>query len=373
MAPRKRKYKQLEPNLYQATVKGKTYYRYQHPITGKYHGMGADRAKANAAARILNAKLIPDTDSLADRVLSSSDIAFSEVIDRFTVEILDQKQTSKGTRQNYQYRLKRFREDLGDKLVRSFTVKDCAEYLDANFERDSYIKHRGTLVELFRFAVVKGLIDSNPAEVTYAKSQQTQKQRQRMTISQYKAIHKAAPDWLKIAMELALVTLQGRWEVTHMRFDQIQDDSLYVVREKTKGNDWAHLKIQLTPQLQSIVQEARQSGIASPYIVHRRPQRVKPNKETDHWSQIAPNTFTAEFRKVRDSVIAISVIPKERRPTFHEIRALGSHLYEKAGYSRSYVQKLMAHGDEKMTEHYQSGHEQKWVAVEAGLDLDSLI
>ena len=100
---------------------------------------------------------------------------------------------------------------------------------------------------------------------------------------------------------------------------------------------------------------------------------MKPNKETDHWSQIAPNAFTAEFRKVRDSVPAMLTIPKEQRPTFHEIRALGSHLYEKSGYSREYVQKLMAHGDEKMTEHYQSGHEQKWVSVAAELSLDSIL
>jgi len=61
--------------------------------------------------------------------------------------------------------------------------------------------------------------------------------------------------------------------------------------------------------------------------------------------------------------------PRER-PTFHEIRALGAWLYEKQGFDRSgYVQQLMAHADEKMTEHYQSGHEQKWVRVRAELDL----
>ena len=60
---------------------------------------------------------------------------------------------------------------------------------------------------------------------------------------------------------------------------------------------------------------------------------------------------------------------RTERPTFHEIRALGSWLYEQAGYERDYVQALMAHGDEKMTAHYQSGHEQKWVDVRADLDL----
>lgn len=194
-----------------------------------------------------------------------------------------------------------------------------------------------------------------------------------MTMAQFKALHAAAPIWMQIAMELALITLQGRWEICHMRFDQVKDGSLYVVREKTKDHDWSRLQIGITPQLQTVIQRARQSGIASPYLVHRRPQRVKPNQETDHWSQLAPNTFTAEFRKLRDGLPMFSSISREQRPTFHEIRALGSHLYEKAGFSRDYVQKLMAHGDEKMTEHYQSGHEVRWLAVQAGLDIDAIM
>jgi integrase len=35
-----------------------------------------------------------------------------------------------------------------------------------------------------------------------------------------------------------------------------------------------------------------------------------------------------------------------------------------------YVQQLMAHGDKKMTEYYQSGHETKWMDVRADLNLD---
>jgi len=34
---------------------------------------------------------------------------------------------------------------------------------------------------------------------------------------------------------------------------------------------------------------------------------------------------------------------------------------------------LMAHSDEKMTEHYQKGHEQEWVRVKAELDVSGII
>ncbi|MEX2125102.1 MAG: hypothetical protein WD795_14500 [Woeseia sp.] len=43
----------------------------------------------------------------------------------------------------------------------------------------------------------------------------------------------------------------------------------------------------------------------------------------------------------------------------HEIRALSSYLYAKAGYEVSAVQDLMAHTDPDMTRAYQKGHARK--------------
>jgi integrase len=309
---------------------------------------------------------------LAEKVFSSGDIPFSDLVDRYQADVISRKKAAVGTIKAWQYRLNRLKQDLGHILVRSFTVKDCAEYLDANFSRNPYIKHRTTLVELFRYAIVKGIRETNPAEITYS-STQDQKERQRMTPGQFKALHQAAPEWLKIAMELALLTLLGRWEITHVKFSDVHDNALWIVREKSKEHEWAHLRIALTSELESIISRARRSGVASPYLVHRRPIRARPNQLTDHWSQLAPNTFSAEFRKLRDSLDLFQGIPSQQRPTFHEIRALGSHLYEQAGFSRDYVQRLMAHGDPKMTEHYQTGHGKKWVSVEAELSLKAIL
>ncbi|AFP29389.1 hypothetical protein MRBBS_0451 [Marinobacter sp. BSs20148] len=35
-----------------------TYFSYRHPQTAKRHGMGSNRQKANAAARVLNSRLM---------------------------------------------------------------------------------------------------------------------------------------------------------------------------------------------------------------------------------------------------------------------------------------------------------------------------
>ncbi|KMQ74662.1 hypothetical protein [Marinobacter subterrani] len=64
--------------------------------------------------------------------------------------------------------------------------------------------------------------------------------------------------------------------------------------------------------------------IASPYIIHRRPVRKVAAEGRDQWARLTPNTFTAEFRKTRDKCKCFENMPRQHRPTFHEIQALGS-------------------------------------------------
>lgn len=53
--PRSKRNKDLPLNLYRGDG---MLWRYRHPITGKYHGMGDDKAKAIIAARKLNELLV---------------------------------------------------------------------------------------------------------------------------------------------------------------------------------------------------------------------------------------------------------------------------------------------------------------------------
>ncbi len=372
MAPRKRlrKNKDLVTNLYGSTRNGVTYYQYRHPQTGKYHAMGTNRQEAVAAARQLNSLLIKESD-LVGTVLGTAGQNINHLITRYREELLPTKRLAKSTASTVEYRLQRFEREIGNKLLDEVDVQFLAEYLDDKFERDSYIKHRATLIDLFRFAIMKGLYPAeagNPAEITYAKSEY-EKARRRMTLEQFWEIHEQAEPWMQLAMEIALITLQGRAEVINMRYADYQDQILKVIRQKTSKHEHSHLMIHC-PQLEDIITRARQSGIASPYIIHRRPARKVEAEGRDHWTKLTPNHFTAEFRKVRDKCESMKKIPREQRPTFHEIRALGSWLYKKQGFdNETYIQPLMAHADQKMTQHYQQGHERQWVRVEAGLKI----
>jgi len=378
MAPRKRirRNADLPTNLYANKVNGVTYYRYKRPDTGTWHQMGSIKPEAVASARQLNS-ILQTPDDLVAKVMGKPDNSVNNLIQRYEDEYLDAQALAGSTRQNAGYRLARFKTDLGDRDVNEFDTRVVADYLDKNFTRDSYVKHRQTLTDLFRFAQTKGLYPSdqpNPVTITYAKGDHD-KDRQRMTLEQFKAIHAIAPDWMQIAMELALVTLQSRLEVISMRFSDYDEDTgeLRVVRQKVEKHEHAYLLIR-SPHLAKIVSRARQSGVVSPFLVHRAPVRRKPAKGRHHWTQIMPNNFTELFREYRDKTDVFDDIPRKNRPTFHEIRSLGSWLYKKQGFdNENYIQPLMAHADEKMTQEYQKGHERAWVHVNAELDINTIL
>lgn len=378
MAPRKRirRNADLPQNLYANKVNGVTYYRYRRPDTGAWHQMGSIKPEAVASARQLNSILQTPTDLVA-KVMGEPDSSMNNLIKRYQEEYLDDQELAESSRQNAGYRLARFKVDLGSRDVNEFDTRAVADYLDKNFKRDSYVKHRQTLTDLFRFAQNKGLYPSdkpNPVAITYAKGDYD-KDRYRMTLEQFKAIHAIAPEWMKIAMELALLTLQSRLEVLNMQFADYDEASgeLRVVRQKIEKHEHAYLVIK-SPHLANIISRARRSGVASPLLVHRAPKRRKSAQGRRHWTQIMPNNFTELFREYRDKTDVFDEIPRKNRPTFHEIRSLGSWLYKKQGYdNETYIQPLMAHADEKMTEEYQRGHERTWVHVNAELDINAIL
>lgn len=379
MVPRKRarKNKGLPDNLYAQEKKSGTYYSYRHPITKTQHSLGSDKALAVKRARVLNERLVPD-DNRIEVILGKAENTVSVLISRFRddrlLPRLESAKIAPSTFQLIEYRLKRFDKDLGGRFVESLDTQFVADYLDANFKNDAYVKHRNALRELYDYAITKGMTDSNPVRVTQAKTDY-EKARKRLTVDQFRAIHAIAPPWMQVAMELSLVTLQGRSEIVNFKYSDVGADGwIYFVRQKTKKNEWAHIRLPATPTIDEIIRRSRSDNLASPYVVHREPARRAPSNEKEHWTQLTANDFTKRFRDLRDSTGLFDNMPKNERPTFHEIRALGAWLYEKQGYDRAeYVQKLMAHADEKMTAHYQAGHEQKYVDVRADLTLESVL
>jgi integrase len=369
MAPRRRspQHKSLPENLYIVGA-NRSGYRYKHPQTGKMHGMGSDKVKAIAAAKKLNAILIIPVD-LVKAVLYDNEESISSCVDRYRKERQSSEDMAPATIKLENYRLNAIIKELGHYLANELTVKICADWLD-NFQGNAYTKHRGTLIKVFRFSVSKGLMNENLAEKTLTSPRNSEKKiRQVLTKPQYDLIYDKSPDWLKIAMALALITLQRRGDLVKVRYLDLDSGILQVVQTKTeKHGHRAFLKIKSGDALLNVVKQSRDITPLCPFIIHRLPKRRIPFLGQEHHAQITGEYLGKEFKKIRDSIPEIKDIPSAQRPTFHEIRALGGSLYLEQGFSKEYVNLLMGHTSQKMTDEYTDQH-QNWTECMADLNI----
>ena len=110
-----------------------------------------------------------------------------------------------------------------------------------------------------------------------------------------------------------------------------------MVQAKTeKHGHRAFLRIEIGDGLADVITRSRQIKPVCPFILHRMPER-KGKGKLDHWAQITPDYLSKTFAKVRDGLPMFQTMPKEERPTFHEIRGLGGKLYLDAGFGDEYV------------------------------------
>ena len=326
---------------------------YQHPITGRRHGMGSNKLEAIEAAKELNALLMRDNDLVA-KVLGQ--VTISKHVEWFFENVAPEREYKPSTLEMYQVQARKLVAAVGDVPVEEVSVQDIAELLE-KYSARSANQIRQVAVDIFRVAVSRGLRTDNPAEATLKRREK--KARKRLTQEQYDAIHALAEPWLRNAMDLALITLQRRGDVSRMKFENVQNGTLYVVQEKTEKYDTGYLAIEVGPKLKDIIKRCR-DDLASPYLVHRRPERkVKERAGVDHWTQLKPQMLTRAFAAARDKSGIFDDMPENERPTFHEIRALGIKRYRDRNED---PQKLAGHATAKMTSNYDSGHEEiRWV------------
>ncbi|MNV03103.1 Phage integrase family protein [compost metagenome] len=354
------KNRDLPANLY---PNGK-YWQYKNPITGKKTSINKPMAEAIKLANAANAKLLPllaDDGSLLSMITGDAVPKFSGCLERFEKEWLTTKTYAASTLKEIKFKLARYREDLGDLMMGQLDVLTVAEYLDS-FENNAYTKHRGLLVQVFAFAVAKGLCERNSAELTLVKKE-AEKKRQRHTVEGLNTIldYVGTPIWLKRAIRLGLLSLQRREDIVVWPKSAVdlEQNTIKVSPGKTQNyGKPVHLEIVMGQALREVVLECMKSPVVCPYLIHYSP-KARKRSQLDaklHWNAVTADYLTKSFAQARDDSRAYDDIPAGERPTFHEIRALGAWLYEQQGFEQEYIQGLIGHADVKMTEHYQAGH-----------------
>lgn len=292
-----------------------------------------------------------------------------------------------GTRYAIECKAKRIRRELGDRVLARTDRLFLDDWLTSFCKTaDQWNKWRYVLVLLWDYAVSRKLLDVNePAALlersTSKKLAMNQKVRQPLDEEGFRAIHDAAPDWLRIAMEQSLVTLQARTEICSMRQEHFHDGFLFVIRDKVSGDsDMAFIRIKLTEELDTIRRRSLVLPPMSPFLVHRAPDHRRRDwmEGKAHWTAVEPQYLSKAFAAARDATGRWACLQPPQRPTYHEVRGLGARLYEARGVPQAKIQALMTHSNAKTTRIYLDGgadalSNDDYIAVEAPLTLQEML
>ncbi|HPY42450.1 MAG TPA: tyrosine-type recombinase/integrase, partial [Thiolinea sp.] len=284
------------------------------------------------------------------------------------------------TESEKRYKLNRYRALWGERLITSISVQDIASFLNdlSKTSKHAYIKHRSLLKDLFAFSIHQGYRDTNPAEVTRTITAPERK-KHRHTLEGYQAIRAIAPDWLQNAMDIALLSLQRRSDLTGLHRNQIdlEKNTIRILQDKTRNySEPVYIEIEMGEELRAAVDRCLNSGLDCPYLLNTKPLRItkKIQAAKPHLYAITSDHLTKTFQGYRDKSGVYEHLDAKLRPSFHPLRALGIWLYEKAGHDYAYISALSGHATDRQLQAYKAGHEApKPKKVSAELSLRSIL
>lgn len=373
MAARPRKNNVSVPNLYPLYSRkvNKVYWRYKHPVTGKFHALGTNEAEAIAIATEANTRLAEQRTrqilAISDRIATSKGkaITTSTWLDRYQA-IQDDRLKSGDIRLNtYKQKAKPvslLRERAGLKLISAVDVRDIAqlldEYIAAGQPRMAQVV-RSVLIDVFKEAQHYGEVPPgyNPALAT--KQPRRKITRQRLSLEEWKKIFDIADArhrYMGNAMLLALVTGQRLGDISRMKFSDIWDDHLHVIQEKTGSKIAIPLSLRLNAinwSLRDVVARCRDYAVSA-YLVHF----FRSTSQAERGAQVKANTLTMNFSKARD--LARIDWGEGSPATFHEQRSLSERLYKEQGLD---TQKLLGHKTQQQTDRYHDDRGKGWSKV----------
>ncbi|HAX8578632.1 TPA: tyrosine-type recombinase/integrase [Escherichia coli] len=374
MAARPRKNNVSVPNLYPLYSRkvNKVYWRYKHPVTGKFHSLGTNEAEAIAIATEANTRLAEQRTrqilAISDRIATSKGkaITTSTWLDRYQA-IQDDRLKSGDIKLNtYKQKAKPvslLRERAGMKLISSVNVRDIAqlldEYITAGQPRMAQVV-RSVLIDVFKEAQHYGEVPPgyNPALAT--KQPRRKITRQRLSLEEWQKIFDiadASHRYMGNAMLLALVTGQRLGDISRMKFSDIWDDHLHVIQEKTGSKIAIPLSLRLNAinwSLRDVVARCRDYAV-SPYLVHF----FRTTSQAERGAQVKANTLTMNFSKARD--LAKIDWGTGTPATFHEQRSLSERLYKEQGID---TRKLLGHKTQQQTDRYHDDRGKDWNKLE---------
>lgn len=377
MAARPRKNNISIPNLYPLFSRkvNKVYWRYKHPITGKFHSLGTDEAEATAIAIEANKRLAEQQTrqimAITDRISTRSgkSISTNTWLERYwkiQQERLKSGDIKENTIKQKAKPVSLLKERVGMKLISTVNVRDVAQILDeylAEGQPRMAQVIRSVLIDVFKEAQHAGEVPPgyNPALAT--KQPRRKVTRQRLTLEEWQKIFDIADEnhkYMGNAMLLAIVTGQRLGDISRMKFSDIWDDHLHVEQEKTGSKIAIPLALRCNAinwSLRDVISRCRDYAV-SPFLVHF----FRTTSQAERGAQVIARTLTMNFSKARDCA---NIEWGEGTPaTFHEQRSLSERLYKAQGIN---TKDLLGHKTQQQTDLYHDDRGKNWIKVNTNL------
>lgn len=370
---RPRKYNVNIPGLscYTDARTKRVYWRYKHPITGKFHGLGVSEEEARQIATDANTRLaeqqMKHMFTVREKIASKlgASITVTTWIDKY-LKIQEERvkdgDIKKNTLRHKTAPVEAFRKECGNLELKSVGAKDIAgiidQYKDKGQRRMAQVV-RSVLMDVFREAQHAGEVEPgyNPAAAT--RKPKNTVQRERFNIEEWRTIYTAAEKeqpYVQNSMLLALITGQRLGDLANMKFSDVWDDHLHIVQMKTGMRLAIPLSLycaEINTTLRDVINRCR-NLVMSPYILHIHHAKGKAKRG----GKVSTASLTKSFSKVRDSCGLTWT--EGTPPSFHEQRSLSERLYRIQGID---TQKLLGHKSQQMTDKYNDDRGKDWVVV----------
>lgn len=341
--PRLRKRAHYPPNLHEPR---EGYFTWRNPLDGKTHVIGRvplaqaiqEANEANAHAANITARK-PLVERLSMHVETVADL-----LDKMPTEGLAANTVKTRRAQD-----KAIRAALGTIACADLTTKDVATFLEG-IKAKGKLRWaqalRSRLLSICTKGMALGWMQANPVAVTENAAPKVK--RKRLTMEQFWAIYKKAPDvaeWLQNAMMLALITGQDRVTVATLQRNAVTGSALLVRRAKTGAIIEIPLALRMNAadrSLAEVIAACRSTGVASRLLIHH----VRQWGNAPRGSQVHPDRISHSFTEAR----ILAGIKEKDGPTFHEIRSLSKRTYLEQGNVDTKA--LLGHSTERMSELY---------------------
>lgn len=326
-------------------------YHWRNPQTGKEFSLGnVSRREAVAQAieanNYLDQNYIPS--ALLEKLQARPVMTFASWLSNYET-LLVRRNVKPTTMRLRLYQLKSLAKHFGEQPLATITTRDVALFLEgyvSDGKQTMALILRSVLNDIFREAIVAGIIERNPVEPTRTSAPKIQ--RSRLSIDDFRMLLEAtreAEPWFYKAMLIALLSAQRREDITRMKFSDVRDGRLFITQSK-KGNKLAIPVALELPETEMTLSDGIalcQQNNPSEYFIYSASRRNgrKPGPVT-------PENITQAFARAR---MRCGLDTGTNPPTFHEIRSLSGRLYE-ARNGEAFAQRLLGHKNLSMTKKY---------------------